>query len=374
MGRRVLMMVTNGFRPDPRVAKEAEALASEGYDVTVLAWDRENKFPDRSDYKGASIERVRTGWAGSMLTFALFYPLFFARGLLRALRKDVDIVHSHDFDTLPLGFLVSWFKRVPLVFDAHENYAQMIAIDLPGWIPRLVERMEGALTRRAAVVITVSEVHAAHMRPNARNGVVLVENCIDIPRDIPLPKFENRDLVLLYVGTLEPMRYIEESIAVSKGIDHCVYRIAGWGRLEDVVKKEADGKKVQFLGFLQHPVMLREMASCDVVVCLLDPSNKNYVGNSPTKIYEAMAVGVPVLTSGGTTSGDLVSKTGCGLVIDWSEEEFRKAIEEFRDPRKRREWGQAGRAAAEREYNWPNMKARLLKAYREALGQPSKSQ
>lgn len=366
MGERVVMLVTNGFRPDPRVAKEAAALVSDGYDVTVLAWDRENKYPDRGEHLGAHIERVRTGWAGSMLSFALFYPLFFLRALLAGLRRDPDIVHSHDFDTLPVGALIAWLRQVPLVFDAHENYAQMVAIDLPGWAPRLIERLEGILTRRAELVITVSEVHAAHMRPHARHGVVLVENCIDVP-DRPVPEFADRDLVLLYVGTLEPMRYIVETIQASKSLEGCVYKVAGWGRLEEAVRREADGSKVQFLGFLRHADMLREMAACDVVLCLLDPANRNYVGNSPTKIYEAMAVGVPVLTTGGTTSGELVARTGCGLVIDWSEEGYRRAIERFRDPAQRRAWGLAGRAAAEREYNWGNMKRRLLDGYRRAL-------
>lgn len=363
MGKKVLMLVTNGFRPDPRVAKEAEALVSDGYNVTVLAWDRENKYPDRADYRGARIERIRTGWAGSMLSFALFYPLFCLRSLTYALRKDADIIHSHDFDTLPLGFLISWLKQIPLVFDAHENYAEMITVDLPGMVPRAVERLEGLLIRKVDLVITVNEINAARMRPNARNDVVLIENCINIPEQPP-PEFEGRDLALLYVGTLEPMRYIEETIVASKRMEDCVYKVAGWGRLENAVRKEADGVKVHFLGILPHSSVLQEMASSDVVLCLLDPSNKNYAGASSTKIYEAMAVGVPVLTTRGTTSGELVSRTGCGLVIDWSEDNYRWAIEQFRDPEKRREWGRAGREAAEREYNWNRMKERLLDGYR----------
>ena len=367
MGASVLMLVTNGFRPDPRVAKEAEALVKDGYDVTVLAWDRENAFPDREEHRGAHIMRIRTGWAGSMLHFLINYPLFFLRGLIMALRREDDIVHSHDFDTLPLGFMVSWMKRIPLVFDAHENYAQMISIDAPHIVPRLVLWMEEILTRRADLVITVSEVHAAHMRPNARNGVVLVENCINVPSDVPEPEFKDRRLRLLYVGTLEPMRYILESIDATRDIDGCVYEVAGWGRLEEDVRKRSDGSKVRFLGVLRHHDMLMRMASSDVVLCLLDPSNQNYVGNSPTKIYEAMAVGVPVLTTGGTTSGDLVAREKCGLVIDWSEESYRSAIEKLREPGLRREMGRAGRAAVEREYNWDNMKRRLLDGYRDAL-------
>ena len=367
MGASVLMLVTNGFRPDPRVAKEAEALAQDGHDVTVLAWDRENSYPDEEEHRGAHIVRLRTGWAGSMPAFLLNYPLFFVRGLIAALHRHDDIVHSHDFDTLPLGFMISWMKRIPLVFDAHENYAQMISIDVPPIVSRLVQRLEGALTRRAELVITVNEVHAARMRPNARHGVVSVENVINMTDGIPEPRFQGRELVLFYVGTLEPMRYILESIDATRGIDGCVYEVAGWGRLEEEVRKRSDGERVRFLGILQHHDMLRKMASSDVVMCLLDPANQNYVTASQTKIYEAMAVGVPVLTTGGTTSGDLVSREGCGLVIDWSEESYRNAIERLRDPDLREKMGRAGRSAAVREYNWDNMKRRLLDGYRDAL-------
>ena len=208
MGKKVLMLLTNGFRPDRRVAKEAELLVRNGYDVTVLAWDRENAFPDRSVHMGVDIERVRAGRAGSTLSMVLFYPLYFIRSLLHGLRREVDIVHSHDFDTLVLGYLTAWFKRAPLVFDAHENYAQMISLDVPAWVTRMVERLEGAFIRKADVVITVSEVHAAHMRKDAWNGVVLVENCASLPEGISPPRFKGRELVLNYIGTLEPQRYI----------------------------------------------------------------------------------------------------------------------------------------------------------------------
>ena len=115
-------------------AKEAEALVQDGHDVTVLAWDRERSFPDREEHRGAHIVRLRTGRVASMPSFLLNYPLFFVRGLMAALRRDDDIVHSHDFDTLPIGFLISCMKRIPLVFDAHENYAQMISIDAPPFV------------------------------------------------------------------------------------------------------------------------------------------------------------------------------------------------------------------------------------------------
>jgi len=366
MGEKVLMLLTNGFRPDPRVAKEAAALVEDGYDVTVLAWDRENAFPDRTEHRGARIERLRTAWAGSMPSFILNYPLFFLRGLMAALRHEADIVHCHDLDTLPLGALVCWLKRVPLVFDAHEHYALMIAMDTPGWVPGLVERMEAILTRRADLVITTGEAPAAHLRPHARRGVVLVENCIDIP-DLPPASFEGSELRIFYLGTLEPMRYIVESMKATKRLENCVYEVAGWGRLEEEVRKEADGANIRFLGAMPHPDAIRKMAYHRCGAMPARSGQPELCRRLATKVFEAMAVGVPVLTTAGTVSGELVSRSGCGLVIEWSEENYRAAIERFRDPELRRKCGAAGREAAVREYNWGNMKGRLLAGYRSAL-------
>ena len=39
-GRGICMILTNGYRPDVRVEKEAKALAEEGATITIFAWDR----------------------------------------------------------------------------------------------------------------------------------------------------------------------------------------------------------------------------------------------------------------------------------------------------------------------------------------------
>jgi len=48
------MLLAKAYRPDPRVYKEAMTLSKNGFDVSILCWDREGKCPKYK--KEANIE------------------------------------------------------------------------------------------------------------------------------------------------------------------------------------------------------------------------------------------------------------------------------------------------------------------------------
>ena len=56
----VLMFVSNPFISDPRVYGEAKSLLDAGYEVTVVAWDREKQNLPRQNWDGIDVVRLRT--------------------------------------------------------------------------------------------------------------------------------------------------------------------------------------------------------------------------------------------------------------------------------------------------------------------------
>ena len=82
---RVVMLLSNAFRPDPRVAKEAEGLAEAGYDVEIICWDREGRFPPKETVDGYMINRiqdVKTAY-GAGLRQILYTPRYWNAALRR---------------------------------------------------------------------------------------------------------------------------------------------------------------------------------------------------------------------------------------------------------------------------------------------------
>ena len=56
--KKILMLLSNAFDPDPRVHREAAALIRQGYDVRILCWDRDLKASEFETIDGIKIQRV----------------------------------------------------------------------------------------------------------------------------------------------------------------------------------------------------------------------------------------------------------------------------------------------------------------------------
>jgi glycosyltransferase involved in cell wall biosynthesis len=172
-------------------------------------------------------------------------------------------------------------------------------------------------------------------------------------------------MVVFYGGSLEPLRFIEESVAAVQKDDAALLRVAGDGSLRKLVEDAAaSGRNVQYIGYVDHATLLREMGQADAIIAMLDPSNQNNRIGTPNRMFEAMAVGTPVLVSKGTLSGEIVESAGAGLAIEWSVSSFQEALQRLSDPELRARLGANGKEAVLREYNWGAMRARLLDLYR----------
>jgi glycosyltransferase involved in cell wall biosynthesis len=365
----VLMLVTNEYRPDPRVHKEARALLEGGHQVTVAAWDRLCSRLRDEVMEGVKVRRITTGRVGGQTALVLRSLLFLLKAMAAAKTARPDIVHAHDLDTLVAGILISRLRRIPLVYDAHERYAKMIAMDVPAVVSRVVERFERFLLPVPDAVITINEVMAAEMERHTRDKVVIIMNVIDLPPVSKVKVHEPHEVIVLFNPvTFEPMRYLEESIAAASRIENCVLRLAGSGRLQPAVETAArQHENIEFLGYLPFTRLVEEYEKVDVVLILADPANENYRNGTANKLGEGMAFGLPLLASKGTLSATVVEEHRCGLTFDWSEENFRRAVDELRDPVVRTEMGRRGRAAAEKEHHWGIMKDRLLRTYARLL-------
>jgi len=376
---KVLMLLTNPFRPDPRVHKEAKALVAAGHQVKILAWDRSGGSPRIEAVDGIQIRRFgpRSGW-GATMSVIPGLAMFCKTAALAALRERPAVIHAHDFDTLPMGWLVSRISGAKLVYDAHEGYADMVGPSVPPWVARTIEAKEAWMARRADAVIVVNGLFEEEFRAKGCANVEVVANLpesygiLDANRVEALRKEmgANGKKLVLYVGVLEPQRALVELVKAVRALPSDQYALAmgGYGTLEAEILAAAEGMpNFKFLGRVPGAEVLAHSAAADVLFAVYDPANPNNRKGAPNKLYEAIHLHKPIIVAEGTFAADESSREGVGLPVKYgSVESISVRIREAGVARPPTEKSQI--VGSESVKTWTSMAEKLVGAYARLLG------
>ena len=383
---RVVMLLSNAFRPDPRVAREAEALARAGHEVTVICWDRQARFPLQETLSGYRVERiqhVRTIY-GAGVRQLLHTPRFWRAAIPRAVSFHPDILHCHDLDTLPAGW---WLKRrtgARLVYDAHEDYPALMSLYLPQPLVTALSWMERWLLRRVDLTITASTVFADKLRARGVNPIITIGNYPSLePFDAIEPGavvaaraslgLGPEDYVVAYIGGFSRNRQLLPLIEAGRGLPDVQVLLWGDGHQRAAVEQAVQGlSNVRYLGWLPAEQVPLHTRAADVIYYCLLPDYPGAACNAPNTLSNAMAAGRPIIANDVGDLGRIVRETGCGVLLaEVTPESIRQAVEMLRDPGRRREMGLAGRRAAEERYNWSVAGRQLNQVYAQLLGKHS---
>jgi len=367
------MTLSNPFTHDARVYNEAQSLIKAGHKVTVFAWDREKNHQPSETKDNIEIIRVYNTKLMDLIPYDIFKLRFWwNEGYKKALelhkKKRFDVVHCHNLDTLPIGIKLKKKQGIPLIYDAHEIWGYMIAKDLPKFFVKYFLNKEKKLAPKSDYIITVAEPHEKYFQDMGCKKINIVSNCKEvIKKDYEQPK--NKIFTLLYIGSLNKTRFLEETVETCKDIKDIKFKIAGFGPIEKELKEMAEKSplnNIDFLGKIPMDKVISETFGSDAVLCMLDPKNLNNRVGPPNKLFEAMATGRPVIATDGTYSGNLAKKLKMGLVIKFDKKSLKQAIIKLRNESKtREEYGRNALKAAIDEYNWTNQKNKLLNVYKQ---------
>lgn len=374
--KKVLMLLTNPFRPDPRVYKEARALLCDGYEVTILCWDRELSYVEYENMDEIRIIRVKCKSSYGKVKDFLKGIICYYKKSLKILRDEkFDIVHAHDLDTFILGLLISKTRKKKLILDLHDDYAAMVSRNLPVFLYKLLDLFQKIAVRFADGLIVANDELNKIVE---MNGIV-IRNVADIKKfeinseDIRAAKkrlgIEDDAFIIVYIGILRDHIALLKIINVVKKIDGCYFVIGGDGPAKDKILNHIDNKKIIYLGWvnMKEIPLYTKMANC--IVILLDPKNRCEKIGTPNKLFEAMAAGVPVIVSRGTLLEKIVKEENCGLTVDYcNENELYDAILLlYKNVEMRNTLGMNGYMAMKKKYSAASEMKKLLNMYRSIL-------
>lgn len=236
-----------------------------------------------------------------------------------------DLVHTCDLEGLVGGGRAARALGVPQVHDCHELFLERTLFTQLD--RRVLGFCEGRAMRKADAVIVVNVSIGEELQ--RRYGVVatVIRNCADKVADLTVRDIRSvaglpPDVdVILYQGGLLDGRGLREVVRSAAFFEESTRLVfLGYGSLRSSLEALAlelhlDGK-VHFVDAVPPDDLLPITASATIGVVPYQPVSLNNRLALPNKIFEYLAVGLPVIVSDIPELRRIVSGSGCGLTYD----------------------------------------------------------
>jgi len=290
----ILMILANPFTHDPRVYNEARSLVKAGHTVTVLGWDRKKEnVPREVKDKITIVRSYNTKFMNVLPYDILRLHLWWTKGYKDALKlqeeNPFDVVHCHDFNTLPIGVKLKEKYDFPLVFDAHEIWGYMVEKDLPQWWSNYYLQKEKKIIRHVDRIITVNDPLKTYYRKFTKKPISIIMNCKPLRNN----KYEhpnNDKFTLLFIGSIGITRFLFELTDVVRELDDVNCIIGGIGKpnyVEKLKKKCNECNNIEFIGKVLPDRVIPFTHKCDCVVNMITTKNENSRMATANKQFEA---------------------------------------------------------------------------------------
>lgn len=285
-----------------------------------------------------------------------------------------DLWHFHDPELLPVALKLA-LAGESVIWDAHEDYVgQLTGSEAKSWVPKFARGAVRAGTRallslidkHAAGIIAATPAIASHYS-NHRTAVVGNEARLELFEHCR-PTFSSQQV--LFTGSPGPGHLFLDAVEAIAGLPNV--RLAVAGRDPDPAvwaqAKATLGNRLTHLGWLDRAGLAGAIGSSALGLATYSDIPV-HATNSPNKLFEFAAAGLPVVATPTESNKRYVGDNGTGVVAGgFSSSDLANAINHLlTDGAVWEAASVAGRTWAAREGSWSASEERLLKLYGDVL-------
>jgi glycosyltransferase involved in cell wall biosynthesis len=356
--------------------RECASLLKAGYDVSLMA-----KGVINGDHEGVrliSIGSCHREKPGSNLIDRFFNT---RRAYRLALKAEADLYHIHDPELIGTAIALKKKTRAKVIYDCHEdNVSYMLQ---KNYIPAPIRHIMAAVIKcqefRAGkildAIVAADEGMCKHFVDRGVSRVTQIENFprLDLFIKDPVEVLPQYDLV--YHGTV-PRYHLEicfavDDVLVRRNIKVTWLFIGKCADLvwaEEMVRKIGAEKRFTFKGMIPHHEIANWVRLGRIGIIPL-PDLPKFQRNIPTKLFEFMALKMPVVLSDLPPSRPYVGDGKCAImVLPDSPNKWADAIAFLlKHPQACKAMGEEGHRRVISCYNWDASFAKLHDLYEELL-------
>lgn len=388
---KIAMLCFSHSVDDARVAfRESMTLKKAGLRIRIIG--RTGKAGIIGGYRvyGIPVLAIPHRYTRNMVLRILLEPFSFIRFFFICLKysKSSDVLHCHEYQSLVIALILSWFRKQKVVYDCHEFQPELFANSffpdssvMYKMFRRVFAFFENNLAKHCEGVITVNEFLVERFRkvcqltcllPNYPSVRLLSDAEENQPENAILKRKLKDKFVLGFVGYLSAdmgvNKLIEMMRSISQRIPNAHLLLIGRGELEKLKKLAAKHEVedlVSFTGLFRADELWSHLKMVDLGLCLTDPQCWRLSHSYATKVFQYCAAGIPSVLSDNPAHRDLLNKAEFALLADFNNpDEIVAKIEFFVDNvGLRRSMGNNAKTVFRESWNAEAVESNLIEFY-----------
>jgi glycosyltransferase involved in cell wall biosynthesis len=324
-GRRAAILLFSHYPADPRPRRAAEALAAQGVDIDLICLRDDEGEPAHESYGKVNVTRVRLkrqrggklGYVGQYAAFVLVSFFYLAS---KSITRRYDLIHVHNMpDALVFSAIVPKLLGAKIILDLHDPMPELMQtiFNLPEESLSVVtlKRLEKWSIRFADLVLTVNlackKIYSSRSCQPDKIKVVINSPDDEVFRFQPssvrdaIGKNGNgsKPFVILYHGSLvhrngfdlavDSLEKVKETIP-SVRLSVCGKRTDFFEKVLESARQRGLDRNIDYLGVRNLKGIVEAIEHSDLGII---PNHRNIFTqiNTPTRIFEYLALGKPVI-------------------------------------------------------------------------------
>lgn len=279
------------------------------YSFSFWGWDR---FKEKRYIEDSNIDYIYSGFWGPLLSsYILFMIRLFVR-LLFLPTKHFDRIVCVNFESAFPAYLVSRFRKIEYIYEIYDEFSK--SLNLPIVIKRIVEKIDKAIIRKANIVIHVDENR--FIGPEKGKYIIIENTPYDYfcGEERDYGEIEYKFAVIGYFSDVRGMEQIYKFAVDNPQID---FFLAGDFVNEDMKNNFIKLKNVDHHDYMPQDKLFEYLRHCCGIFSLYNPALEINRLAASNKVYDAMMMGIPVITNPEVINSKKIKEYNVGIIVDY---------------------------------------------------------